>query len=122
MAFYNNFVTMLLFTATSLIMGTAGQLKLMFSDPFLLKALIGAGIGQTLIYVVYYYDLRRFPVWLVKVFLLLMPVVATTISFLLFDERMGGKQYGGMAVVLMGALGILMEQKKKDAGELEQAM
>ena len=121
-AFYNNFVTMLLFTATSLIMGTMGQLKLLFTDGFLLKALICAGVGQTLIYVVYYYDLRRFPVWLVKVFLLLMPVVATAISFLLFDETMGGKQYGGMAVVLMGALGILMEQKKKDAGELEHAM
>ena len=60
---------------------------------------------------VYYYNLRNYPVWLVKTFLLLMPLVSTLITFVLFQERMILEQYLGMAVVMAGAFGILMEQK-----------
>ena len=72
-----------------------------------------AGLGQTLVYIVYYYNLRRFPVWIVKVFLLLMPIVSTLICFLLFKEKLATMQLLGITVVLAGAFGILMEQKKK---------
>lgn len=112
-AYYNNIVTMLLFTVTSLAMGTFGQIFALGSHSGTLLAVSLAGVGQTLIYVVYYYDLRRFPVWIVKVFLLLMPIVSTVISFLLFDEVMSSNQYLGMVVVLLGALGVLIEQKRK---------
>ena len=54
----------------------------------------------------------KLPVWLVKTFLLLMPIVSTLITFVLFGERMVGTQYLGMAVVIAGALGILLEQKQ----------
>ena len=74
-------------------------------------ALSLAGLGQTLIYVVYYYNLRNYPVWLVKTFLLFMPLVSTLITFVLFGEVMVASQYIGMAVVIAGALGILLEQK-----------
>jgi drug/metabolite transporter (DMT)-like permease len=110
-AYYNNFVTMLYFTATSLFMGTIGQLKLVFTDHAVTLAWFLASLGQTLIYVVYYYNLRHYPVWLVKTFLLLMPIASTIITFVLFGERMIGTQYLGMAVVIAGALGILLEQK-----------
>ena len=112
-AFYNNFVTMILFTITATFMGTLGQLTGLVNDHRTLLAATLAGLGQTGIYLVYYWDLRRFPVWIVKVFLLLMPLIATLISFALFDERMNGNQYIGMVVVLGGALGILLEQKRK---------
>jgi drug/metabolite transporter (DMT)-like permease len=112
-AFYNNFVTMLLFTGAALIMGAAGQLGRLAQNKGLLIASLAAGLGQTLVYVVYYYDLKRYPVWIVKVFLLLMPIVAATVSYLLFDERMVRNQYIGMVIVLGGAFGILIEQKKK---------
>ncbi len=112
-AFYNNFITMILFIGTSLIMGTMGQLKLLAENRPLLVAVLAAGLGQTLIYIVYYYNLRRFPVWIVKVFLLLMPIVATIVAFLLFGDVMVLGQYIGMAIVLAGAFGILIEQKKK---------
>ena len=110
-AYYNNFVTLIYFTITSLIMGTLGQFGVVAEDPYAALALLLAGLGQTLIYVVYYYNLRNYPVWLVKVFLLFMPIVSTVITFALFGEVMVGAQYAGMAVVIVGALGILLEQQ-----------
>lgn len=112
-AFYNNIITMIMFTAASLVMGTMGEFKQLPQNKELMIALLFAGLGQTLIYIVYYYNLRNYPVWLVKVFLLLMPIVAAVVSFLLFQEKMITKQYFGIAIVLLGALGILVEQKKK---------
>lgn len=113
-AFYNNIVTMILFTATSLIMGTIGELtKLTTSGTLALSAGL-AGLGQTGIYLVYYYDLRRFPVWIVKVFLLLMPIVAAAISFVLFGEKLDTTQYMGIGIVLLGAFGILKMHQKFD--------
>lgn len=116
-AFYNNFVTMILFFVSSLIMGTLGQLKHLAENKSTLIATIIAGLGQTLVYIVYYYNLRRYPVWIVKVFNLLMPIVSAIISFVLFKETMEKNQYIGMVVVLLGALGILIEQKKKAVQE-----
>lgn len=112
-AFYNNFITMILFTVSAIAMGTLGQLGRLTENRGVLIAALAAGLGQTLIYLVYYYDLKRYPVWIVKVFLLLMPIVAALVSFLLFDERMVTGQYIGITIVLLGAFGILMEQKKK---------
>ena len=110
-AYYNNFVTLLYFTAASLIMNTLGQFSVVTREPRAALALALAGLGQTLIYVVYYYNLRNYPVWLVKTFLLFMPLVSTLITFVLFGEVMVAAQYIGMAVVIAGALGILLEQK-----------
>lgn len=110
-AYYNNFVTLLCFTAAAAVMQTLGQFSLVLTDPHAALALGLAGLGQTLIYVVYYHDLRHYPVWLVKTFLLFMPIVSTLLTFVLFGELMAGTQYIGMAVVIMGALGLLLEQK-----------
>lgn len=110
-AYYNNFVTMIYFTITSLVMGTFGQLGLILEQGDVALTWILAGLGQTLIYVVYYYNLRNYEVWLVKTFLLLMPLVSTFLTFVLFGERMVLMQYVGIAVLILGALGILMDQK-----------
>lgn len=112
-AYYNNFVTMVYFTAASLVMGTFGQLRTVVSNSSAGLSLLLAAVGQTLVYVVYYYNLRHYQVWLVKTFLLLMPIVSTIITFVLFGERMVASQYLGMAVVIAGALGILLEQKRQ---------
>lgn len=112
-AYYNNGITMLLFIVTSLVLGTFSQLFELGNAPGTMTALGFAGIGQTLIYVVYYYNLRRNPVWIVKIFLLLMPIVSALLGFLLFGETMVFNQYVGAAIVLSGALGILLEQGKK---------
>ena len=121
-AYYNNFITMLFFLATAAAMRTFDQFARIGSRRPLALALLIAGLGQTLVYIVYYYNLSHFPVWLVKIFLLFMPVVSCVISFVLFDEKLGSKQIAGMLVVLIGALGILIEQRRKGEGELANQM
>lgn len=116
-AFYNNFITLILFTIFAIFSGEISKLALIKQNTLLAAALLIAGIGQTLIYIFYYYNLRRFPVWIVKVFLLMMPVFATIISFLAFGEKMGKVQYIGMMIVLLGAFGIIMQQKKRDLSD-----
>ena len=112
-AYYNNFVTLLYFLLTSVVMHTLQQADKIFTDRNAALALILAALGQTLIYVVYYHNLRHYPVWLVKTFLLLMPIVSTIITFILFQERMVRVQYLGMGIVIVGAFGILLEQNKE---------
>lgn len=120
-AFYNNFVTMILFIGAAFIHNDLVLLPKLTQDTGLLIAALCAGLGQTGIYLVYYYDLRRFPVWIVKVFLLLMPIVSTIVSFILFGDTMQPNQLIGMFIVLAGAFGILIMQKKKSE-EGEDAM
>lgn len=110
-AFYNNFVTMVFFTVTSLVMGTIGQVTSFWTSGSVLAALLCAAVGQTTVYVVYYHNLRRYPVWLVKTFLLLMPVVSSLISMALFGETLVAEQYMGILVILIGAMGVLMDQR-----------
>ena len=118
-AYYNNFVCMLCFIAASAAAGTLGEIVNCIRTPYYGGMLLLASVGQTLVYVVYYYDLRRFPVWFVKVFLLFMPVVASLICVFAFGETLTAAQLGGMAVILAGALGILLEQRKNEGKSLE---
>ncbi len=110
-AYFNNFVTMVIFFAASLITGSLRQFAVLGENIWAAAALGISGIGQTLIYVVYYHNLRTYPVWLVKIFLLFMPVVTTFITFTLFGEVMIIEQYLGIAVLIAGAVGILLEQR-----------
>lgn len=111
-AYYNNIVTMVYFIGFAWFTGDIIQLKNLGQDQYVTVALLIASLGQTLIYIVYYYNLRRYPVWLVKVFLLLMPLVSSVVSFFVFGETMGPAQLAGMAVVLLGAAGVILEQGK----------
>lgn len=113
-AYYNNFVTMLLFLITAAALGDIRQMPVILENRYLAGALLLSGLGQTLIYIVYYANLRRFPVWQVKIFLLLMPIVSALLSFLLFGDAMSGGQYLGMGIVLLGALSILAEQRRQE--------
>ena len=122
-AYYNNLVTLLLFTAAAAVKGDLEQLALMRGNAGLTGALLAASLGQTLIYLFYYYDLRRFPVWIVKVFLLLVPVVTALISYFLFGEELGWLQLAGMAVVLGCAGGIVAgqrENKQRDGAQVTE--
>lgn len=113
-AYYNNFITMLLFLITAIALGDITQMPAVLENRYLAGALLLSGLGQTLIYIVYYANLRRFPVWQVKIFLLLMPIVSALLSLLLFGDAMSGGQYLGMGIVLLGALGILVEQHHQE--------
>ncbi len=113
-AYYNNFVTLILFTVTAIAMKDLGQLTLLKKDAGLITAVMVASVGQTFIYLFYYYNLRRFPVWIVKVFLLFVPVVAAVIEFLLFQKSLSVLQVTGMIIVLVCAGGIVAG--RRDSG------
>lgn len=111
-AFYNNFFTLVffsLFSFKSLLYELVGNFRLVgINIPTL--GLIAAGMFQYLIYVVYYKNLRLFPVWLVRTSLLFMPVyVLFVMSF--FGESITGKQLIGVVVILVGAFLLTMNNQ-----------
>ncbi|HIZ20108.1 MAG TPA: DMT family transporter [Firmicutes bacterium] len=114
--FYNNFYAMLLFGAAVLISGTGEELAQGISRPDVWGVALAAGLGQSFVYVFYYAALGRQPVWIVKVFLLLMPVFTTAIeaaaSWLLTGESgLSWSRLAGMALVLAGAAVLLLKKR-----------
>ncbi|PNE23365.1 membrane protein [Mesotoga sp. Brook.08.YT.4.2.5.1] len=112
-AFYNNFITMGIFAIIFFLSDKGASLPTVRENSFLVLPLLYAGAMQTFIYLLYYFNLRRLPVWLVKITLLMMPVFATIISFLLLKEGLKLIQVLGMIIVLMCTAGIIIEQKRK---------
>ncbi len=112
-AFYNNFITMGIFSIIFFLSDKGASLATVRENSFLVLPLLYAGAMQTFIYLLYYFNLRRLPVWLVKITLLMMPVFATIISFLLLKEGLNLIQVLGMIIVLMCTAGIIVEQKRK---------
>ena len=98
--------------------GIQGDFKIL-SGPvpplFGLIVLIG-GLAQTGIYFFYYRNLKRFEVWQVKLYLLLMPVFSALIGVLFLNETLSVLQVVGIFVVLSGAaLFILGSRLKKES-------
>ena len=109
-SYYNNFVVLLLFGCSA---GLTGQLKapaFPADARFWLLAALG-GLAQTGIYYFYYRNLKHFEVWLVKLYLLLMPVVSCFIGLFFLGEALTAKKLLGILVVLSGAAVILLRAK-----------
>lgn len=107
--FFNNFFALMFFIIPITLKGTS--IKLVSFNSFL--ALFVAGIFQVLIYVIYYKSMELFPIWIIRVFLLFMPVYVIIISLFLFDETFNLIQLLGIAFVLIGIFVIIYSQKKK---------
>lgn len=105
-AYYNNLVTLLLFSVTTLFVGT-GETA-MNTDLLILLGL--AGLGQTFLYVFYYYNLRRNEVWIVKITLLLVPVFSNLFYLIFLGKSLSGGQFAGMVAVILGAAMIIVLQ------------
>ena len=114
-SYYNNFVVLLLFGSTA---AAAGQLRpaaLDFGRGFWALVALG-GLAQTGIYVFYYRNLKHFEVWLVKLYLLLMPVLSCFIGVFFLDESLTVKKMLGILVVLAGAAVILQRGRINHEG------
>lgn len=111
-AFYNNFVTLLFFLTLTLFTGQYRDIEKIFLDPGLLIPLTITGMGQTSIYISYYYCLRRITIWTVKLFLLLIPVNSSIIAFFVLREGIDLNQVAGMALVIAGAAITMVQQFK----------
>ena len=109
-SYYNNFVVLLLFGASAALRGDlrlpdAGALR-----GFWWLVLLG-GLGQTGIYFFYYRNLKHYEVWIVKLYLLLMPVVSCFIGVFFLGEELTLKKTLGILVVLLGAAVILLRSR-----------
>ena len=108
--FYNNFVVLLLFGLGS---GLTGQLTPAVWDVLRRwgRLIALGGLGQTGIYFFYYRNLKHFEVWLVKLYLLLMPVLSCFIGVFFLNEELTVKKLLGILVVLSGAAVILLRSR-----------
>lgn len=106
-AYYNNFMVLLLFLVSSLITGDLGNLRSCTGGGFWGLVALG-GLAQTLIYWFYYRNLRRYEVWMVKLYLLLMPVLSCFVGVVFLGERLTAGKLAGIGVVLLGAVVILL--------------
>lgn len=74
----------------------------------LITASIISGALDAGLFVIYYSSLRRFSVWLVKIFLLTMPAISSLISLLLFGDTLALQELIGITIICVGAL-LIME-------------
>ena len=109
-AYYNNFVVLILFFASSLATGALPKLSEIGTKNLWWVAILG-GLAQTLIYFFYYRNLKTHEVWTVKLYLLLMPVLSCFIGVSLLGEEMSAGKAAGIAVVLAGAAVILLRER-----------
>ena len=109
-SYYNNCVVLVLFGSSA---AFAGDLRLPAADTingFWWLVLLG-GLAQTGIYFFYYRNLKHYEVWVVKLYLLLMPVVSCFIGVLFLGEELTLKKSLGILVVLLGAAVILLRSR-----------
>ena len=109
-SYYNNLVVLVLFAVFSF---SRGDLRLPAGgadrDFWLLAAL--GGLAQTGIYFFYYRNLRSHEVWVVKLWLLLMPVLSCFIGVVFLEEALTLTKLLGILIVLLGAGFILLRGK-----------
>ena len=108
--YYNNFVVLLLFLLSSLINGDLAAFRAPGGTGFWPLVLLG-GLAQAGIYFFYYRNLKRNEVWIVKLYLLLMPVLSCIIGILFMGETLSVIKAAGIAVVLLGAVLILVRDR-----------
>ena len=114
-SYYNNFVVLLLFGSTAAAAGQIRPAAMDFSPAFWALIALG-GLAQTGIYFFYYRNLKHFEVWLVKLYLLLMPVLSCFIGIFFLNESLSAKKMLGILVVLAGAAVILQRGRINPEG------
>lgn len=107
-SYYNNAVVMLLFGVMAAAMGRPLPVEL--PGNFWNLVALG-GLAQTGIYFFYYRNLKRCEVWVVKLYLLLMPIVSSIIGAVFLNEHLTTGRLIGIGVVLLGAAVILLRDK-----------
>lgn len=106
-SYYNNFVVLLFFSSTAALTGAVSPSALRLT-PFMWGMVALGGLAQTGIYFFYYRNLKHYEVWVVKLYLLLMPVVSCFIGVFFLNEELTGRKLLGIFTVLCGAVLILL--------------
>ena len=113
-SYYNNAVVLILFGCSAALHGEFRIPQNMGSGFWWLVVL--GGLAQTGIYFFYYRNLKHFEVWLVKLYLLLMPVLSCFIGVFFLNEELTVKKLLGILVVLAGAAVILQRGRINHSG------
>ena len=113
-SYYNNAVVLILFGCSAALHGEFHIPQNMGSGFWWLVVL--GGLAQTGIYFFYYRNLKHFEVWLVKLYLLLMPVLSCFIGVFFLNEDLTVKKLLGILVVLAGAAVILQRGRINHSG------
>ncbi len=113
-SYYNNAVVLILFAGSAVLAGDLHLPQNMGAGFWWLVAL--GGLAQTGIYFFYYRNLKHFEVWLVKLYLLLMPVLSCFIGVFFLNEELTVKKLLGILVVLAGAAVILLRARINHEG------
>ena len=113
-SYYNIAVVLSLFAGSAALHGDF-HLPANLSAGFWWLVVLG-GLGQTGIYFFYYRNLKHFEVWLVKLFLLLMPVLSCFIGVFFLHEELTVMKMLGILVVLSGAVIILQRGRINHEG------
>ena len=109
-SYYNNFVVLVLFGTTAACVGDLNVGLWEIVREYFWLILLG-GLAQTGIYFFYYRNLKHYEVWLVKLYLLLMPIMSCFIGVFFLGEVLTAKKALGILVVLLGAALILLRTK-----------
>ena len=112
-SYYNNYVVLILFGLFTLLRGDLNGLNARVGSGFWPLVLLG-GFAQAGIYFFYYRNLKRNEVWVVKLWLLGMPIVSSLIGAVFLHERLTLWKIVGIAVVLLGA-GIILLRGRLNA-------
>ena len=115
-SYYNNAVVLLLFGCSAMLAGDMRADAVGTVPGFWWLVALG-GLAQTGIYFFYYRNLKHFEVWLVKLYLLLMPVVSCFIGVFFLHEELTVKKLVGILVVLAGAAVILQRSRINREGK-----
>ena len=107
-SYYNNFVVLLLFGTSAGLTGALRGFDFGNVTPSFWWLVALGGLAQTGIYFFYYRNLKHFEVWLVKLYLLLMPVLSCFIGVFFLNELLTTRKLLGILIVLCGAAVILL--------------
>ena len=120
-SYYNNFVVLVLFGGSA---AAAGHIRpeALGSIPGFWWLVALGGLAQTGIYFFYYRNLKHFEVWVVKLYLLLMPVVSCFIGVFFLGEELTAKKLLGILVVLAGAAVILLRSRINHEGPVPKSV
>ncbi len=113
-SYYNNGVVLILFAGSAALHGDF-HLPAALPGGFWWLVALG-GLAQTGIYFFYYRNLKHFEVWLVKLYLLLMPVLSCFIGVFFLNEELPVTKVLGILVVLTGAAVILQRGRINHEG------
>ena len=113
-SYYNNAVVLILFAGSCALHGDF-HLPAVLPAGFWWLVLLG-GLAQTGIYFFYYRNLKHFEVWLVKLYLLLMPVLSCFIGVFFLKEELTQEKLLGILIVLAGAAVILQRGRINHEG------